>query len=95
MWRLRDITIDERAGTPNACKSARTQVNVQLTNVITDIAGETGMKIIRAIVAEDAASGTRTNEILAGACRHEQIAERSRALEPRAPVRSCPRTQGV
>ncbi len=51
MSRLRDITIDERARHTQRMQKALTQMNVQLTNVITDITGETGMNIIRAIVA--------------------------------------------
>lgn len=51
MSRLRDITIDERARHTQHMQKALTQMNVQLTNVITDITGETGMNIIRAIVA--------------------------------------------
>lgn len=51
MSRLRDITIEERARHTQRMQKALTQMNVQLTNVITDITGETGMNIIRAIVA--------------------------------------------
>jgi transposase len=51
MSRLRDVTIDERARHTQRMQKALTQMNVQLTNVITDITGETGMNIIRAIVA--------------------------------------------
>lgn len=51
MSRLRDITIAERARHTQRMQKALTQMNVQLTNVITDITGETGLKIIRAIVA--------------------------------------------
>lgn len=50
MPRLRDITINERARHTQRMQKALTQMNVQLANVITDITGETGMKIIRAIV---------------------------------------------
>lgn len=50
MSRLRDITIEERARHVQRMQKALTQMNVQLSNVITDITGETGMKIIRAIV---------------------------------------------
>ena len=51
-----------RDGVTSPLKSARhtqrmqkalTQMNVQRTNVITDITGETGLKIIRAIVAAE------------------------------------------
>ena len=50
MSRLRDVTIEERARHTQRMQKALTQMNVQLTNVISDITGETGMKIIRAIV---------------------------------------------
>ena len=60
MSRLRDITIDERARHTQRMQKALTQMNVQLTNVIADITGETGLKIIRAIVA-----GERDRQVLA------------------------------
>lgn len=60
MSRLRDITIDERARHTQRMQKALTQMNVQLTNVITDITGETGLAIIRAIVA-----GERDRKVLA------------------------------
>jgi transposase len=60
MSRLRDITIDERARHTQRMQKALTQMNVQLTNVITDITGETGLAIIRAIVA-----GERDRQVLA------------------------------
>lgn len=60
MTRLRDITIEERARHIQRMQKALTQMNVQLTNVITDITGETGMNIIRAIVA-----GERNPDVLA------------------------------
>jgi transposase len=49
--RLRDTMIDERTRHVQRMQSALTQMNVQLTSVLADIAGETGMAIIRAIVA--------------------------------------------
>ena len=49
--RQADIPIEERARHTQCMQKALTQMNVQLTNVITDIAGETGMNIIHAIVA--------------------------------------------
>jgi transposase len=60
MVRLRDVTIEERARHIQRMQKALTQMNVQLTNVISDITGETGMKIIRAIVA-----GERHRKVLA------------------------------
>ena len=41
-------------------QKALTQMNIQLTNVISDVAGETGQKILRAIVA-----GERDAQVLA------------------------------
>jgi len=41
-------------------QKAFTQMNIQLTNVISDVAGETGQKILRAIVA-----GERNGQVLA------------------------------
>lgn len=49
--RLRSTMIDERTRHVQRMQSALTQMNVQLTSVLSDIAGETGMAIIRAIVA--------------------------------------------
>ena len=60
MSRLRDVTIEERARHTQRMQKALTQMNVQLTNVISDITGETGLKIIRAIVA-----GERDRTVLA------------------------------
>jgi len=60
MVRLRDVTIEERARHIQRMQKALTQMNVQLTNVISDITGETGLKIIRAIVA-----GERNRMVLA------------------------------
>jgi transposase len=60
MSRLRDITIEERARHIQRMQKALTQMNIQLSNVITDITGETGLAIIRAIVA-----GERDPKILA------------------------------
>jgi transposase len=60
MSRLRDITIEERARHTQRMQKALIQMNVQLTNVISDITGETGMNIIRAIVG-----GERDRMVLA------------------------------
>lgn len=51
MVRLRDVTIEERARHTQRMQKALTQMNVQLIGVISDITGERGLKIIRAIVA--------------------------------------------
>ena len=49
MSRLRDITIEERARHTQRMQKALTPMNVQLTNVITKLTGETGMNIITAV----------------------------------------------
>ena len=35
----------------STCRKRSTQMNIQLANVISDVVGETGQKILRAIVA--------------------------------------------
>lgn len=50
LTRIRDTMIDERTRHVQRMQSALTQMNVQLTSVLADIAGETGLAIIRAIV---------------------------------------------
>lgn len=49
--RLREVLLQERARHVQRMQKALTQMNVQLASVLTDIVGETGMAIIRAIVA--------------------------------------------
>lgn len=49
--RQRDALLREQARQIQRMQKALTQMNVQLTNVITDIVGKTGQDIIRAIVA--------------------------------------------
>lgn len=49
--RQRDTLLREQARQIQRMQKALTQMNVQLTNVITDIVGKTGQAIIRAIVA--------------------------------------------
>ena len=81
MVRLRDVTIEERARHIQRMQKALTQMNVQLTNVISDITGETGLKIIRAIVA-----GERDRGVLAGMKNYRIHASRetiAKALEGR------------
>ena len=79
--RLRDVTIEERARHIQRMQKALTQMNVQLTNVISDITGESGLKIIRAIVA-----GERDRMVLAGMKNyrvHASIETIAKALEGR------------
>jgi transposase len=59
--RHRDMLIQYRAAHIQHMQKALHLMNVQLTNVLSDITGVTGMKIIRAIVA-----GERDREVLAG-----------------------------
>lgn len=49
--RQRDTLIDAQARQIQRMQKALTQMNVQLANVISDIAGKTGLDIVRAIVA--------------------------------------------
>jgi hypothetical protein len=49
--RQRDTLIDGQAQQIQRMQKTLTQMNVQLTNVISDIAGKTGQDIVRAIVA--------------------------------------------
>lgn len=49
--RQRDALLREQARQVQRMQKALTQMNVQLTNVITDIVGKTGQDIIRAIIA--------------------------------------------
>lgn len=49
--RQRDTLIDGQSEQIQHMQKALTQMNVQLANVITDIAGKTGQDIVRAIVA--------------------------------------------
>jgi transposase len=58
--RQRDTLLQDQASCVQRMQKAMTQMNLQLTNVITDITGQTGLKIIRAIVA-----GERNPEVLA------------------------------
>jgi transposase len=59
--RHRDMLIQYRAAHIQHMQKALHLMNIQLTNVLSDITGVTGMKIIRAIVA-----GERDREVLAG-----------------------------
>ena len=58
--RQRDTLLQEQARCVQRMQKAMTQMNLQLTNVVSDITGLTGLKIIRAIVA-----GERSPEALA------------------------------
>lgn len=51
LWRQRGMLLKTQARCVQHMQKALTQMNVQLANVISDIVGETGQKILRAIVA--------------------------------------------
>ena len=77
--RHREMLVHYRSAHIQHMQKALTLMNVRLTNVLSDITGETGMKIIRAIVA-----GERNPQILAK-FRHQQCkksqAEIAKSLE--------------
>lgn len=51
LWRQRGMLLRSQGRHVQHMQKALTQMNIQLTNVISDVAGETGQKILRAIVA--------------------------------------------
>jgi transposase len=51
LWRQRDMLLKNQARSVQHMQKALTQMNIQLANVISDVAGETGLKILRAILA--------------------------------------------
>ena len=59
LWRQRGMLLKSQARQVQHMQKALTQMNVQLANVISDVAGETGQKILRAIVA-----GERDGQVL-------------------------------
>ena len=67
LWRQRATLLRSQGRHVQHMQKALTQMNVQLANVISDIAGETGQKILRAIVA-----GQRDGQIL-GAMKNTRI----------------------
>src|SRR3989338_4533282 len=60
LWRQRGMLLRGQGRQVQHMQKALAQMNVQLANVISDVAGETGQKILRAIVA-----GERDGQILA------------------------------
>jgi transposase len=60
LWRQRGMHLRSQGRHVQHMQKALTQMNIQLTNVISDVAGETGQKILRAIVA-----GERDGQVLA------------------------------
>ena len=67
LWRQRAMLLKNQGRHVQHMQKALTQMNIQLANVISDIAGETGQKILRAIVA-----GERDGHIL-GAMKNARI----------------------
>jgi transposase len=65
--RQREMLLRSQARHVQHMQKALTQMNIQLANVISDVAGETGQKILRAIVA-----GERDGQVLA-AMKHVRI----------------------
>ena len=63
LWRQRGMLLRSQGRQVQHMQKALTQMNVQLANVISDVVGETGQKILRAIVA-----GEHDGQVLA-ACR--------------------------
>lgn len=60
LWRQRGMLLKSQARHIQHMQKALMQMNIQLGNVIADVAGETGLKILRAIVA-----GERDSRVLA------------------------------
>jgi len=67
LWRQRAMLLRSQGRHVQHMQKALTQMNVQLANVISDVAGETGQKILRAIVA-----GERDGQVL-GAMKNSRI----------------------
>jgi transposase len=51
LWRQRCMLLRTQARSVQHMQKALTQMNIQLANVISDVVGETGLKILRAILA--------------------------------------------
>jgi len=60
LWRQRDMLLKNQARSVQHMQKALTQMNIQLANVISDVVGETGLKILRAIL-----KGERDGHVLA------------------------------
>jgi hypothetical protein len=56
LWRQRVMLLKAQGRQVQHMQKALTQMNSQRTNVISDVAGETGQKILRAIVAAESHS---------------------------------------
>lgn len=60
LWRQRGMLLKSQARHVQHMQKALTQMNIQIANVISDVVGETGQRILRAIVA-----GERDSRVLA------------------------------
>ena len=67
LWRQRGMLLRSQGRHVKHMQKALTQMNIQLANVISDVVGETGQKILRAIVA-----GERDGQVL-GAMKNVRI----------------------
>jgi transposase len=67
LWRQRGMLLRGQAKCVQHMQKALTQMNIQLANVISDVVGQTGQKILRAIVA-----GER-DELVLGAMKNGRI----------------------
>jgi transposase len=67
LWRQRGMLLRSQGRHVQHMQKALTQMNVQLANVISDVVGETGQKILRAIVA-----GERDGQVL-GAMKNVRV----------------------
>jgi transposase len=79
LWRQRQMLLKNQARDVQHMQKALAQMNIQLANVIADVVGETGQKILRAIVA-----GERNGHVL-GAMKngriHASVEEIAKSLE--------------
>ena len=79
LWRQRGMLLRSQGRYVQHMQKALTQMNVQLANVISDVVGETGQKILRAIVA-----GERDAQVLAAmknARIHASVDEIAKSLQ--------------
>ena len=67
LWRQRGTLLCSQGRFLQHMQKALTQMNIQLTNILSDVAGETGQKILRAIVA-----GERDGHVL-GSMKNSRI----------------------
>lgn len=58
LWRQRSTLVRDQARQVQHMQKALTQMNIQLSNVISDVVGETGQRILRAIIAGERDSKT-------------------------------------